>query len=64
MAKTKRTLRCPVCGRLNPREDQAPRPFCSERCRLIDRVNWLGEGYVIPGRPAGAHDDQDRERKE
>jgi endogenous inhibitor of DNA gyrase (YacG/DUF329 family) len=25
------------------------RPFCSERCKLVDLGNWLGERYRIPG---------------
>jgi endogenous inhibitor of DNA gyrase (YacG/DUF329 family) len=25
------------------------RPFCSERCRLIDLDNWLSERYRIAG---------------
>jgi endogenous inhibitor of DNA gyrase (YacG/DUF329 family) len=25
------------------------RPFCSERCRLIDLGAWLSEGHAIPG---------------
>ena len=29
------------------------RPFCSERCRLIDLGAWIEERYVIPGEPTG-----------
>ncbi len=28
------------------------RPFCSERCRLIDLGAWLEERHAIPGEPA------------
>jgi hypothetical protein len=42
------------------------RPFCSERCRLVDLGRWLGEAYRIPGvRPgdaSGADGDDDDER--
>ena len=24
------------------------RPFCSERCQLIDLGRWFGEGYALP----------------
>lgn len=24
------------------------RPFCSERCRLIDLGNWAAESYRVP----------------
>ncbi|MEK6538379.1 MAG: DNA gyrase inhibitor YacG, partial [Nitrospirota bacterium] len=27
------------------------RPFCSERCKLIDLGRWAGEKYRIPGEP-------------
>lgn len=29
--------------------DPAWRPFCSERCRLLDLGAWLGDRYRIPG---------------
>ena len=25
------------------------RPFCSEKCRLVDLGRWAGEDYRIPG---------------
>jgi len=28
------------------------RPFCSERCRLIDLGAWLAEKHTIPGDPS------------
>lgn len=28
------------------------RPFCSERCRTLDRANWAGESYAIPSEDA------------
>jgi endogenous inhibitor of DNA gyrase (YacG/DUF329 family) len=27
------------------------RPFCSERCRLIDLSRWLDGSYRVPGDP-------------
>jgi endogenous inhibitor of DNA gyrase (YacG/DUF329 family) len=38
--------RCPICRK--PR-DPAFSPFCSTRCRDRDLVNWLEEGYTLPG---------------
>ena len=37
---------CPVCGEARERPD-APAPFCSERCRLVDLGRWLKGDYVI-----------------
>jgi endogenous inhibitor of DNA gyrase (YacG/DUF329 family) len=43
-------VRCPTCRRevLFTPESQF-RPFCSERCRLIDLGAWFAEERAIPG---------------
>lgn len=41
-------MRCPVCKRKTTREGNPYRPFCSERCKLIDLDRWLSERYRIP----------------
>lgn len=44
-----RSLRCPHCGQpAIATADNAFRPFCSERCKLIDLGAWLGEAHRIP----------------
>jgi endogenous inhibitor of DNA gyrase (YacG/DUF329 family) len=30
-------------------EDNPWRPFCSERCKLIDFDKWTSEEYCVPG---------------
>ncbi|MGH8589841.1 MAG: DNA gyrase inhibitor YacG [Gammaproteobacteria bacterium] len=43
------SLRCPHCGGPASARGENPwRPFCSERCRLIDLGAWLDEGHRIP----------------
>ncbi|HTY50256.1 MAG TPA: DNA gyrase inhibitor YacG [Steroidobacteraceae bacterium] len=43
-------VNCPTCGRSLDWTPQATfRPFCSERCRLIDLGAWLSEQRAIPG---------------
>lgn len=37
---------CPVCGNAS---DANHKPFCSRGCRDRDLLQWLGEGYRIPG---------------
>lgn len=38
--------RCPSCGKpVGPAP--AFRPFCSERCKLVDLSKWLGEEYRV-----------------
>jgi endogenous inhibitor of DNA gyrase (YacG/DUF329 family) len=39
--------------------DPAWRPFCSERCRLLDLSGWIDGSYRVPGEPAAADDDDD-----
>jgi uncharacterized protein len=47
------TVPCPKCRRPAVYDETNPyRPFCSERCKLIDLGTWAAEGYVIPGEPA------------
>ena len=40
---------CPTCGRPVVWEESPDRPFCSERCRLIDLGKWSSEEFVVPG---------------
>lgn len=40
--------KCPICGK--PRHAEHT-PFCSKRCRDRDLVQWLADGYTLPGRP-------------
>jgi len=42
-------VRCPICRVEVSWEGNPYRPFCSERCRLIDLGAWTGDQYRIPG---------------
>lgn len=43
-----KAVACPHCGRPVAWGPESPfRPFCSERCRLIDLGGWLDESYRI-----------------
>jgi hypothetical protein len=40
---------CPQCGKdVAWSTDNPYRPFCSERCKLIDLGQWATESYRIP----------------
>ena len=43
---------CPHCKRQCAWEGNRWRPFCSERCKLIDLGAWLEEKHAIPGEDA------------
>jgi endogenous inhibitor of DNA gyrase (YacG/DUF329 family) len=46
----KRTTQCPTCQRPVAWTPESPwRPFCSERCKLIDLGAWVSEQHAIPG---------------
>lgn len=41
-------LRCPICRSETEWEGNPHRPFCSERCKLIDLGEWAAESYRVP----------------
>jgi endogenous inhibitor of DNA gyrase (YacG/DUF329 family) len=47
-ANSSRKLKCPTCGKAVPWEGNPFRPFCSERCRMVDLGAWVDEEYRIP----------------
>jgi endogenous inhibitor of DNA gyrase (YacG/DUF329 family) len=51
MSGKKLKLRCPQCGNESVwSAENAYRPFCSERCKLIDLGAWASEAYRVPVR--------------
>ena len=52
-------VKCPTCGRSVEWIESNPyRPFCNERCKLIDLGAWLSEEQRIAGESAlGANDE-------
>jgi endogenous inhibitor of DNA gyrase (YacG/DUF329 family) len=44
-----KTVPCPHCGAQAPYSPENRwRPFCSERCRVIDLGAWASEAYRVP----------------
>lgn len=63
----KTIVNCPQCGKVVAWETgNHYRPFCSERCKLIDLGEWAAESYRIPetekqeGEP---HNDEKKDEK-
>lgn len=51
-------VRCPICNApVAWTEASRWRPFCSERCKLIDLGDWAAERHVIAGNGADASED-------
>jgi len=41
-------VKCPICNTPTPYEGNESRPFCSERCKLLDFGGWVDEEYKLP----------------
>ena len=63
-----RPRRCPACKQPAAWEGNPFRPFCSERCKLLDLGSWATERYRIPtsqapeeagGEPAASNEERD-----
>lgn len=53
MTSPYRIVACPTCGKsVEWRTENRWRPFCSERCKLIDLGEWATERYRVPAEPA------------
>lgn len=56
------TVACPTCGKeVKWTGDNRYRPFCDDRCRLIDLGEWASERYRVPGEPGPVPDGPDTE---
>lgn len=47
MKEAGQQITCPVCKKGMRWDDNPFRPFCSERCKLLDLGNWAAESYRI-----------------
>ena len=51
-------VKCPRCGRKSETASNPFRPFCSERCKLLDLGNWLSGDYRIAAQDTPEDGDQ------
>lgn len=58
--------RCPVCKKEAAWDNNPFRPFCSERCRIMDLGKWASEGYRIAGekKEKQGEDSEEKNNKE
>ncbi len=43
-------IKCPTCRQKTDWLNNPFRPFCSERCKLVDLGAWASEKFVIEGK--------------
>lgn len=49
MNTERRSVRCPCCAKaVLWAVESTYRPFCSERCKLVDFAQWASERYRLP----------------
>ncbi|WP_082002912.1 DNA gyrase inhibitor YacG [Geobacter sp. OR-1] len=41
-------VNCPICRRAVVWEGNPDRPFCSNRCRMVDLGAWAAGEYAVP----------------
>jgi endogenous inhibitor of DNA gyrase (YacG/DUF329 family) len=41
-------VKCPHCGTEAEYEGNEFRPFCSERCKMLDFGDWADENFALP----------------
>jgi endogenous inhibitor of DNA gyrase (YacG/DUF329 family) len=59
------SVSCPTCNRPVEWSEASPwRPFCSERCKLIDLGAWAAEKHAIPGDVPPPDEDPDKDADE
>lgn len=41
-------IKCPKCGGETDFHNNPHRPFCGERCKMVDLGRWMSEAYEVP----------------
>ena len=54
-------VKCPSCNNQFTYYQSAFRPFCSERCKMVDLGHWLEESYRVPLKENIAMEEPDME---
>lgn len=51
-------IKCPNCGTATKYEGNEFRPFCSERCKMLDFGAWADEEYSLPAENSSMSDEE------
>ena len=57
-------MKCPICGTETKWKDNPNRPFCSERCRVIDLAKWASEEYSVSIPLRDVSEDSDKSERD
>jgi hypothetical protein len=55
-------ITCPQCDKTLTWAENPWRPFCSERCKLLDLGKWASEEYRVPVSESEERQEQEKER--
>lgn len=55
-------VKCPTCEKKFNYYDSEFRPFCCEKCRLIDLGQWFSESYAVPAQKLSEEELSELER--
>lgn len=56
MTIRKKDIHCPTCNKIGTWTPENPfKPFCSERCKLIDLGDWAAEKHRVAGEKIDPH---------
>jgi endogenous inhibitor of DNA gyrase (YacG/DUF329 family) len=42
-------VKCPTCDKKFIYKTSESRPFCTERCKMVDLGHWFDESYTVSG---------------
>lgn len=56
-------VKCPICHKQITWEENPYRPFCSEKCKLIDLGKWASEEYRVEGESTRPPNPEEAESK-
>ncbi len=59
-----KAIKCPICRKDTHWENNPFRPFCSERCRLMDLGKWASEDYRIPDGKKAIREEERKKNKQ
>jgi len=57
-------VKCPTCKDEFNYYSSEFRPFCTERCQMIDMGGWFNESYALPSKEALSDEDIEKVIKE